>query len=171
MKTWISSAAPSLVIQSSYARFGIPCVVPNTVNFDFATSIVPCLWDHLQSRLLSQKRKWQHLLLSSKTGNTKSLLVKWLSGLELRKARQTTCIENREGFVVYSPTWPSGAKGELVSAADWLYQHTWKNTIFFHVCCYGFSQGRKSLYNTAVYVIMSFNWSSFGESVQKPKQN
>ena len=24
---------------------------------------------------------------------------------------------------------------------------------FFHACCYGFSQGRKSLYNTAVYVI------------------
>ena len=25
--------------------------------------------------------------------------------------------------------------------------------VFFHVCCYGFSQGRKSLYNTVVYVI------------------
>ena len=25
--------------------------------------------------------------------------------------------------------------------------------IFFHVCCYGFSQGRKSLYNSAVYVV------------------
>ena len=44
-------------------------------------------------------------------------------------------------------------KASDVSAADWLYQHTWKNTIFFHVCCYGFSQSRKSLYNTAVYVI------------------
>ena len=29
---------------------------------------------------------------------------------------------------------------------------TWKNTLFFHLCCYGFSLGRKSLYNTAVYV-------------------
>ena len=46
-------------------------------------------------------------------------------------------------------------KASDVSAADWLYQHTWKNTIFFHVCCYGFSQGRKSLYNTAVYAINS----------------
>ena len=27
---------------------------------------------------------------------------------------------------------------------------------FFHVCCYGFSQGRKSLYNTAVYVMKDF---------------
>ena len=44
-------------------------------------------------------------------------------------------------------------KASDVSAADWLYQHTWKNTIFFHVCCYGFSQGRKSFHNTAVYVI------------------
>ena len=25
--------------------------------------------------------------------------------------------------------------------------------VFFHACCYGFSQGRKSLYNTVVYVI------------------
>ena len=25
--------------------------------------------------------------------------------------------------------------------------------VFFYVCCYGFSQGRKSLYNTTVYVI------------------
>ena len=33
------------------------------------------------------------------------------------------------------------------------YINTRKNTIFFHVCCYGFSQGRKSLYNTTVYVI------------------
>ena len=31
-------------------------------------------------------------------------------------------------------------KASDVSAADWLYQHTWKNTKFFHVCCYGFSQ-------------------------------
>ena len=33
--------------------------------------------------------------------------------------------------------------------------------IFFHLCCYGFSQGRKSLYNTAVYVIIYiiFSWS------------
>ena len=29
-----------------------------------------------------------------------------------------------------------------LSAADWVYQHMCKNTIFFHVCCYGFSQGR-----------------------------
>ena len=29
-----------------------------------------------------------------------------------------------------------------------------KDTIFFHVRCYGFSQGRKSLSNTAVYVIL-----------------
>ena len=28
-----------------------------------------------------------------------------------------------------------------------------KNTIFFHACCYGFSQGWKSLYHTVVYMI------------------
>ena len=47
-------------------------------------------------------------------------------------------------------------KASDVSAADWLYQHTWINTIFFHVCCYGFSPGWKSLYNTAVYMIKKF---------------
>ena len=29
--------------------------------------------------------------------------------------------------------------------------------IFFHVCCYGFPQSRKSLHNTAVYVIITVN--------------
>ena len=48
------------------------------------------------------------------------------------------------------------AKASDVSLADWPYQHTWKNTIFFHVFCYCFSQGRKSRYNTAVYVIYTF---------------
>ena len=44
-------------------------------------------------------------------------------------------------------------KASGVSAADWLYQRMWINTIFFNVCCYGFSQGRKSLCNTPVYMI------------------
>ena len=51
-------------------------------------------------------------------------------------------------------------KASDVSAADWLYQQTWKNTIFFHVYCCGFSRSRKSLYNTAVYVIKSFYLST-----------
>ena len=45
------------------------------------------------------------------------------------------------------------SKASDVSAADWLYQHRWKNTIFFHVCCYGFSQGWKSLNDTVFYMI------------------
>ena len=64
-----------------------------------------------------------------------------------RKVRQTT---------LYWESWrlcPSFIKKSDVSGANWLYQHTWKNTIFFHACFYGFSQGRKSLYNTAVYLI------------------
>ena len=51
-------------------------------------------------------------------------------------------------------------KASDVWAADWLYQQTWKNTIFFHVYCWGFSRSRKSLYNTAVYVIKSFYLST-----------
>ena len=47
-------------------------------------------------------------------------------------------------------------KASDVSAANWLYQYSWKNKIFFHVCCYGFSRSQKSLYNTAVYVIKCF---------------
>ena len=58
--------------------------------------------------------------------------------------------ENHEAIAVLSSTWPSGAKGEWRSVADWLYQHKWKNTIFFYACGYSFSQGPKSLYNTAV---------------------
>ena len=35
-------------------------------------------------------------------------------------------------------------KASDVAAADWLYQDTWKNTIFFHACWYSSSQGRIS---------------------------
>ena len=43
-----------------------------------------------------------------------------------------------------------------VSAADWEYQTHMENYIFFHKCCYSFSQGLKSLYNTAVWVMKKF---------------
>ena len=73
-----------------------------------------------------------------------------------RKLRQTTCIENREGFAVHSSTRPSGAKGEWRISSWWaISTHVKKYDIFFYVCCYGFSQGQKSLYNTAVYVIIN----------------
>ena len=43
-------------------------------------------------------------------------------------------------------------KASDVSAADWLYQrHMKKHLFFFYVYCLGFSLGRKSLYNSAVY--------------------
>ena len=51
---------------------------------------------------------------------------------------------------IHQPDWVV-PKASDMSAADWLYQHTWKNMMFFHVCCYGFSQSQKSLYNTTVY--------------------
>ena len=39
---------------------------------------------------------------------------------------------------------------------NWCDLFTIKNTIFFHVCCYGFSQGWKSLCNTVVYMVNRF---------------
>ena len=51
---------------------------------------------------------------------------------------------------IHQPDWVV-PKASDMSAADRLYQHTWKNMMFFHVCCYGFSQSQKSLYNTTVY--------------------
>ena len=47
-------------------------------------------------------------------------------------------------------------KASDMSPADWQYQTITKNIVFFHTCCYGFSQGWKSLYNTIVYAIESF---------------
>ena len=65
-------------------------------------------------------------------------------------------LENREGFAVHSSTRPSGAKGEWRISSWWaISTHVKKYDIFFYVCCYGFSQGQKSLYNTAVYVIIN----------------
>ena len=51
---------------------------------------------------------------------------------DLRKLRQTTCIENREGFAVHSSTWPSGAKGEW-RCSSWLAisRHVKKYDFFF----------------------------------------
>ena len=63
------------------------------------------------------------------------------------------CIENCESFAIHSSTWPSGAKGEWRVSSWFAISIHVKNTIFFHLCCYGFSQGWKSLYNTAVYVL------------------
>ena len=65
------------------------------------------------------------------------------------------CIENREGFTVHSSSWPSGTKGERPVSSWWLYQTQVKNILFFHVSCYGFSQGWKSVYNTIIYMIIT----------------
>ena len=67
---------------------------------------------------------------------------------------QTACIENREGPAVHSLTWSSGAKGEWRASSCMIdYINTRGKIPYFFTCCYGFSQYRKSLYNTAVYVI------------------
>ena len=75
--------------------------------------------------------------------------------LTVKLGRQT-CLapSSLSGSVV--ATWPSSAKGEW-RVSSWLAKLTrGKNTIFFHMRSYGFSQGRKSFYNTAVYVIKCF---------------
>ena len=49
--------------------------------------------------------------------------------------------------------------GSTIPAKSWKVQlishikHTCKIIVFFHMCCYGFSQGWKSLYNTTVCII------------------
>ena len=48
----------------------------------------------------------------------------------------------------------SGAKGKWHVSSWLVILNTHEKILyFFHVCCYGFSQGWKSLYNTLVYVI------------------
>ena len=56
-------------------------------------------------------------------------------------------------------------KASDVSAADWRYQTHVKKWVFFNVCCYGFSQGWKSLYNTVVYMI-NINTHPFSKTLQ-----
>ena len=55
----------------------------------------------------------------------------------------------------------------FIHQLDWLAisTHVKKYDIFSHVCCYGFSQGRKSLFNTAVYVINKYT-QSFSKTLQ-----
>ena len=104
-------------------------------------------------------------MLTSKPLNTQLsvfLLVYWFSSLsrkvwtslsvsdtdflvfnrhDLRKLRQTTCIENREGFAVHSSTWPNGAKGEW-RISSWLAASTYvkKCDIFLRVLLRLFSE-------------------------------
>ena len=65
--------------------------------------------------------------------------------------------ENGEGPAVHSSTRPSGAIGEW-RVSSWLAISNSRENIlyFFLVCCSGFSQGWKSLYNTVVYMIKTF---------------
>ena len=63
-------------------------------------------------------------------------------------------IEDGEGFAVRSSTWPRDAKGEWCDSSWLTISDTGEiKTIFFHVCCSGFSQGWESLYNTVVHMI------------------
>ena len=52
---------------------------------------------------------------------------------------------------IHQPDWvaPKASDMQLIG---YINTHE-KIQYFFHVCCYGFSQGRKTLSNTAVYVI------------------
>ena len=78
-----------------------------------------------------------------------------LAAIILESSDKLPCIENREGFTVHSSSWPSDTKGERPVSSWWLYQTQVKNIVFFHVSCYGFSQGWKSLYDTIIYMIIS----------------
>ena len=62
-------------------------------------------------------------------------------------------IENGEGFAIYSSTWQSGAKGAKGVTCQQLIgdvKHAWKIIVFSLLYSYGFSQGWKSLKNTAI---------------------
>ena len=72
---------------------------------------------------------------------------------EWESSDKLTCAVNHESFAVHSSTWPSGAKGEW-RVSSWLaISNTREKIRYFFTCCYGFSQGWKSLYNTVVYMM------------------
>ena len=101
------------------------------------------------------------LLLLGKVWTSLSVIKRYgffnvLAAIIWKNSDKRPWIENGEGFAVRSLTWLS-VVGE-VSAADWRYQTHVKNTVFFQVCSYGFSQGWKSLYNTVVYMIKIYSF-------------
>ena len=88
--------------------------------------------------------------------DTNSVFQCFRSGSNSRKH----WIENGEGFAIYSSTWQSGAKGAKGVTCQQLIgdvKHTWKIIVFSLLYSYGFSQGWKSLKNTA---ILYDNWLS-----------
>ena len=66
-------------------------------------------------------------------------------------------IENGDGFALHLSTWLRGKKLRPVTCQQLIddIKHTRQNIVFFYVCCFGFSQGWKSLYNTIVYMIIN----------------
>lgn len=84
------------------------------------------------------------------------LTAKWifqcLTSHNLRNFDKQPWVENGEGFPFHSLIWQSGSKGEWHLSSWFAISNTQEKLSHFHVCCCFFSG--KSLYNTAVYMIM-----------------
>lgn len=73
-----------------------------------------------------------------------------LSHINKKSCNKVPTIENCEGLTIHSSTWPRGAKGEQHVSSRLAISNTLEKIVFYHVCCYSFSQNWKSLYNTLV---------------------
>ena len=79
-----------------------------------------------------------------------------LTAIILENSNKWPWIGNGESFAIHLSTWVNGTKSKWW-VSSWL---TLSNTcekisfFFFHMGCYGFSKGWKSLYNTIVYMMI-----------------
>ena len=75
------------------------------------------------------------------------LLVYWFSSPS-RKVWTSLSVSDSDFFqlvlrivktlpFIHQPDWEAPKASDAL-AADWLYQDTWKNTTFFHVCCFNY---------------------------------
>ena len=79
-----------------------------------------------------------------------------LTAIILENSNKWPWIGNGEGFAINLSTWANGTKSKWWVSSWLALSNTHKKiSIFFHIGCYGFSKGWKSLYNTVVYMIIS----------------
>ena len=79
-----------------------------------------------------------------------------LTAIILENSNKWPWIGNGEGFAINLSTWANGTKSKWWVSSWLALSNTHKKiSFFFHIGCYGFSKGWKSLYNTVVNMIIS----------------
>ena len=135
----------------------IPYLQATMCYFVYHINTIALFQQEMPTSLMNEK-KWinkhritivQYISANSQDGKMHwIMIIKNNNGHTMGNKAPT--IENCEGLTIHSSTWPRGAKGEQHVSSRLAISNTLEKIVFYHVCCYSFSQNWKSLYNTLV---------------------